>query len=718
MRQTPPKSGNRTDTQQPSLYAPSRLAIAIAIILVIAAFVIYFSVGLTNLHLPGPQNDEVADAVPAMELLRGLPNSAFDTIDILGHQLPLMMGHYIGPTSIYTSYVGMALFGDTIEGLRISQLVLGAFTLLLLWLAARRWFDPLSAGLAVLLCASAPAYLWWSRAGVHFSAPLLTLALIYLMLVVRHWQTRQPALLITAAFIFGLGVTTKLLFLWLAMPVVLTALIIGGLRECRSIFRSIKPGALFLAIIAGLVGLLPFILHNIPSGASFQFIAQNALQSQAYGHNNLDFIGNLRFETADFLRMIGGDTIHFGAPAGLPLSAIAVVACLVYTLAICIRYRRAIADPASSSDAIVPGHLRMRLLLVVTIVTVIPMGTVSISDIGARHLFIIAPLAWLLLAVSIMDIPMWLNRRFTVAQRTLPAIAVAALLCANHVATNIEIQYYMVASGGTGLWSDALYGLANTLETRYTGRPIMALDWGFERSIAFITHERVRMREMHEFVPVPSPRFADLATVMLRDPSNVYVFHAPDITAFKGHFEVMERQAGKAHKQLRLVQTIDERDGAPNTLIYGATDISRTFTLSPTLSNRNATLSGGLSLLGGQAAYDPTTHEVSVVLYWQNNAGSQPDDTVLVHIVDQSDGKIITTGDQQPVYGAYPFSIWQRGEVVKDPHWITLPSDLKPGIYQVRVGVYDPKTGIRRTISDPLNDAAGNSLMLHSFEIK
>ena len=123
-------------------------------------------------------------------------------------------------------------------------------------------------------------------------------------------------------------------------------------------------------------------------------------------------------------------------------------------------------------------------------------------------------------------------------------------------------------------------------------------------------------------------------------------------------------------------------------------------------------------MLGGASNSDPVRREVAVDLQWQTTADHQPDDTVLLHIVDQSNGNVVLIGDQQPVYGSYPFPVWQKGEVVDDPHWLTLPADLKPGVYQVRVGVYDRVSGARRDISDPQNDAAGNSLMLHSFVIK
>jgi hypothetical protein len=106
-----------------------------------------------------------------------------------------------------------------------------------------------------------------------------------------------------------------------------------------------------------------------------------------------------------------------------------------------------------------------------------------------------------------------------------------------------------------------------------------------------------------------------------------------------------------------------------------------------------------------------------VVLYWRAHSDSLPDDTVLVHIVNQATGEVVAIGDAQPFYGHYPFSGWQAGEVVATPYWVMLPADLPAGVYQVRVGVYDAQTGQRRRIADPKNDAAGDSLMLQTFTL-
>jgi hypothetical protein len=540
------------------------------------------------------------------------------------------------------------------------------------------------------------------------------------MLLRRWWCTRLDSALVAAAFVFGLGLTTKLLFAWLLAPIGLTALLILGVPGIWRTMRSVRPTTVVWCALAFAVGFAPFIIHNIPSGASFRFISENAVQSRAYGHNNLDLIGNVQFELGDFMRMMGGDTLHFDAPAGLPLGAVALMATLAYTAVLCIRHRNDIPIPARMETYATAGslHLRLRLFLLLAVITTIPLGTISISSIGARHLFIIAPLTWLLIAVSLRDAIMWLRDRFPARTAAgLAALGVGALVL-NHAATNIMVHNFLAATGGRGLWSDAIFTLARELDTQYTGRPVIAMDWGFERSVTFLTQSRIHMREMYEYLPEPSPKFADVSTVLLRDPANVYVFHTPEVTAFKGHWDAFARSAAKLHKTVTPVETLFERTGMPNTIIYVAEDMPRSFIISPTLATRNAVFEGGLTLLGGKADYDPAKREIAVALYWQSNANKQPDDTVLVHIVDQSNGNVVLAADQQPVYGSYPFSQWQRGEVVTDPHWITLPADLKPGVYQVRVGVYDHQTGTRRAISDPMNDAAGNSLMLHSFELK
>lgn len=681
-----------------------------------AAAMVYLVTGLTNLQLPGPQNDEVADAVPALELLHGLPSSAFNNVDLFGTRLPLVMGHYTGPSSIVESYVGMALFGTTIAGLRTAQLLLGALTLLLLWLLARGWFGATVAALAVLLCATAPAFIWWSRSGAHFAAPLLPLALVLLILLRQWWRTQHHQLLIAVAFVFGLGVTTKLLFIWLLVPIGVMALLMLGPGGILRKLRRIPLGIYALSAFAFTVGLLPFILHNIPSGASFRFIGENALESRAYSHNNLDFLGNLQFEILDFLRMMSGDTLHFDAPSPIPLGALAVIGSVIYTLVLCITNLRAMAISGNTASVRVPT-LRARLFLLSAIIGIIPLATISISSIGARHLFIIVPLTWLLVAVSIADLAAFIRKRISFLLSAIAAFGVVAILLSNHIATNVNLHAFMVATGGKGLWSDSLYALTDRLQMKYGDRKPIALDWGFERSVAFLTQGRTRLQEMFEYLPKPSPLYLDVTSVMLRDSSHLYILHSPEVTQFHGYLQSLQRAAMMQRKQLVAVETLYERDSTPSIVLYTSQPLARRFIYTPAQATRNAIFDGGLVLLGGEVVYNAVAREVSISLHWQNQADAQPDDVVLVHIVNQDTGDVVVAADKEPVYGTYPFSVWDKDEVVTDPHWVDLPDAVPPGIYQVRIGVYNRISGERRAIADPLNDAAGNSLMLNSFTV-
>lgn len=682
---------------------------------------LYTAVGVADLRLPGLQYDEAADAVPAMELLTGQPISSLSTVTLFGRQLPVMMLHHIGPTTIWTSFIGMTFMGISVQALRISQLTVGAITLILIWVAGRRWFDDVTAAFASLMCATAPAFIWWNRAGANWTAPLLPIALGMLLLLESWWRTRKTTRLVGAAFLFGVGFTTKILFIWLLAPLVIMLLVVVGVRQSRAALRSLSITTLALVILALLAGLSPFILHNILSPfATFTFLSSNVLSTAIYGHNNLDFVNNLRQVVTEFVVMIGGDTLAFQAPSGPMFGSFVFTGSVIFEIAYCIKFRNnlRITAPHTVETVMTARGLRFRFFFITALLTIIPLSTISTSSIGATYLFILVPLAWLLIAVAVRDASISLKRlwksRFAKWSGT---ILVLGLVVAQ-IGTNAAIIQFFETTGGRGLWSDSIYTLADELATRYGSRSIIAMDWGFTRNVTFLTRGSVHMREAYEFLPKPSARFDDVATALLQQPENVYVFHSPDATVFHGYEELFARAASRMHKQLQVVSTIRERLGMTESLVYESVDIPRSFVVSPTLATRNANFAGDLALLGGSAVYDPGKREVAINLLWQTGAAHQPDDTVLIHIVDQSSGAIVANGDQQPVYGSYPFSVWQKGEVVTDPHWVILPMGLHPGIYQVRVGVYDRQTGVRREITDPMNDAAGNSLMLHSFEIK
>jgi hypothetical protein len=132
----------------------------------------------------------------------------------------------------------------------------------------------------------------------------------------------------------------------------------------------------------------------------------------------------------------------------------------------------------------------------------------------------------------------------------------------------------------------------------------------------------------------------------------------------------------------------------------------------PQLAPRNVTdvIIGDWALLQG---YDVELPEgglrpgspFKVTLYYESTARSSQDLTRFVHLVDPARG-MAAQSDSQPDDGRNPTWSWIPNQVIVDSVHLTVAADAAPGVYSLRVGLYDPVTGVRA----PLKDRAGNSL--------
>lgn len=118
----------------------------------------------------------------------------------------------------------------------------------------------------------------------------------------------------------------------------------------------------------------------------------------------------------------------------------------------------------------------------------------------------------------------------------------------------------------------------------------------------------------------------------------------------------------------------------------------------------NARFGDQITLSGFELVGEPVASEaLDVVLYWQ--ALRPPDDSyyVFVHLLDEN-GELIAGHDGQPMDNRYPTAAWRPGVTVEDLHSLQLPSDLPPGTYQLKIGLYLLQTGERL----PVRDANGS----------
>ena len=78
---------------------------------------------------------------------------------------------------------------------------------------------------------------------------------------------------------------------------------------------------------------------------------------------------------------------------------------------------------------------------------------------------------------------------------------------------------------------------------------------------------------------------------------------------------------------------------------------------------------------------------IELALYWQSIAPTEKDFTVFAHLLDAS-GTIIAQSDAMPGRGAYPTSIWDAGEIVKDTHALALSANARAP-FSLVIGMYD-----------------------------
>ncbi len=113
----------------------------------------------------------------------------------------------------------------------------------------------------------------------------------------------------------------------------------------------------------------------------------------------------------------------------------------------------------------------------------------------------------------------------------------------------------------------------------------------------------------------------------------------------------------------------------------------------------SATYGNNIILLGvdfPQKTYHPG-EQVEINYYWQSPPADIRDKAVLVHI-DHDGYRIqddhILLKEYDPLY-----LFAQDGtELLKETRTITIPSDAKPGAYEINIGIYDRNTGTRTEV--------------------
>jgi 4-amino-4-deoxy-L-arabinose transferase-like glycosyltransferase len=122
----------------------------------------------------------------------------------------------------------------------------------------------------------------------------------------------------------------------------------------------------------------------------------------------------------------------------------------------------------------------------------------------------------------------------------------------------------------------------------------------------------------------------------------------------------------------------------------------RQFDVPPMQVTVGTSFGDQIELLGYDLRRDAT---LDVILYWRALREMDISYTTFVHVLDGAD-QVVSQVDHVPGGGVFPTTGWLPNEVISDPFVVPLPESMPPAGLQIEVGIYDPVTGERLSISD------------------
>ncbi len=566
----------------------------------LAAVLLYLLLALPQLDLPGLHYDEAKEAgINALEMLQHQNVQAFRSagVQIGPLFLPIMVQDYIGALNVYLALPFIGALGATVTALRLLAVACGLATLLLTWqlgdelgrLAGNP--RPWTGGLAALLLAVSPSFLFWSRQGIFVTNIVVTLAVATVWAFTRWRRSHRAGWLYTAAFLAGLGLWAKLLFVWVLGALVGVIVVVWAVGKIRRKETEGKEGnegkaetvpsrpqppvpspqsphptphplrPTLIAALCFLLGLSPLILFNQQTGGTLNAVFGNLGQSY-YGVNNADFLANLSVRAGQLVTLLRGDHFwYLGGPFAngwaAPLAAALIVAAVVAALTTL--RRRGQTRAAATLGAV---------LLFVALLVV--QSSFTVSDLFITHYAIVQPFVLLLpaLAVEVLllaarSVEGFTNGRVWRVVAVLGALALTLWL-AGDMRTDVRYHRALAETGGHASHSDAIQRLAEWLDQENAAQPL-ALDWGIDAPVRYLTGNRVQPLEVfgYERIDEPDAGFAARVEPLLDDPDRLVVLHADEDMVFRGRRTALETLTAQHGLMVEEVATFAERSGRP-----------------------------------------------------------------------------------------------------------------------------------------------------------
>lgn len=288
------------------------------------------------------------------------------------------------PLSLYYPIPFMAVFGRGLWALKLAPIFFGLAAVALTYFAARELFSARAGATAALFLAVLPFHATFSRILYeHSFLPAFSAGIFFCY--ARHLKNGSPRLLYAAAALAGLGLSTKIIFLYFIVSFIAAAAVAGRAMRPRAGARQAVVAFSFF-----LLGALPFIALVSLSGDFFRILEETR------GGGVFDSLDTLYAAFASRLLMV--NTVF------TPAASFAAAAWVVFFIL------RKKLDP-------------WPVLLIVFCLVLLCLSTITVSGTAIHHMLVFLP-APLVLAAGLVDLP---AARFPRGADLLAALAVVML---------------------------------------------------------------------------------------------------------------------------------------------------------------------------------------------------------------------------------------------------------------------------------------------------
>lgn len=442
-----------------------------------------------NIKFPGLESDEACDGIWASYIIHSVPAAervnSIMSVNLFNRTLPIMANTpYIGAVESYLLVPFFLVFGINIFSLRIMPITIALISVLLIYLLCKEWLGRKAAFITLLLTVTNPFFVMYSRIGLYreelFSTFFFWSGLLCFWVYLKK---KKFSYLCLGSFLFGLGLSTKIMFLWYIIGMAIACLI---LRKKRFSFPGMGPGNLISAISAFFLGNFLLVFYNIKTGGNTLRLMWKYLFSPTpYGVSNLSYLHNLNERIGQFFKVLKGDfyDVRSWVSPEFVLSKdylTPVIFVLGFAFVLLILFFK--------KGKYSPFEWRKILFFYIVYSVMFICSPFTMSFVWLAHLFILFPFPQIIIALFLCNL-LYLFRS------NKPVLFIVYFTLSFSVLSNITTvtRYHLAMrkSGGVGAWSTVIYELSEYLYTNKIFNPL-ALEWGFHHNIPFLTGSKVR----------------------------------------------------------------------------------------------------------------------------------------------------------------------------------------------------------------------------------